>query len=163
MDIRDPAYGQDADSGGCMSHVQTQIISRVLRLLTGLTTTGSRVYQGRVHPLTPGTMPGLCVSLSGENPTGGTTKATQKEVSVVVDVYVTGDDYAVSGQVQVEVEAALYGDCAGGRFFTGLATNLIYGGERREFVATAALKHTKVSITYNAEYQTIDGVANAAN
>jgi len=146
-----------------MSHVQTQILSRLMTLLTGLPTTGSRVYQGRVHPLTPGTMPGLCVSLGGETPTGGTTKATQKEVELVVDVYVGGDDYTVSGQVQVEVEAALYGDRVGGRFFNSLATNLIYGGERREFVTLGALKHTKVSITYKTEYQTVDGVANAAN
>jgi hypothetical protein len=146
-----------------MSHVQTQILSRVLSRLTGLATTGSRVFQGRVHPLTPASMPGLCVSLGGESPTGGTTKATLKEVSVMVDVYVAGDDYAVSGQVQVEVEAALYGDRAGGLFFNGLATNLVYGGDSRAFVDSAALKHTKVSITYNAEYQTVDGVANAAN
>ncbi len=146
-----------------MSHVQTQILGRVLSLLTGLTTTGSRVYQGRVHPLTPGTMPGVCVSLGGAQPTGGTMKATQKEVELLVDVYVAGDDYSVSGQVQGEVEAALYGDRVGGRFFNSLATNLVYGGERREFVASGALKHTKVSITFNVEYQTVDGVANAAN
>ena len=146
-----------------MSHVQTQILGRVLSLLTGLTTTGSRVYQGCVHPLTPGTMPGLCVSLGGEQGTSGTVKATQKEVAVMVDVYVPGDDYTVSGQVQVEVEAALYGDRVGDRFFNGLATNLIYCGDSRDFVGSAALKHTKVSITFNVEYQTVDGIANAAN
>lgn len=146
-----------------MSHVQTQILDRVKTLLMGLTTTGSRVYLGTVHPLTPGTMPGLCVSLSGESPTGGTTKATTKEVSVAIDVYVAGDDCIVSGQIAVEIEAALYGDRISGRYIGGLATNLIYGGDRREFSTLAALKHTKVSITFNVEYQTVDGVANAAN
>ena len=50
-----------------MSHVRQQIRERVATTLTGLTTTGSRVYQSRVYPLGPNNLPGLLVFTSSES------------------------------------------------------------------------------------------------
>jgi hypothetical protein len=146
-----------------MSHVEVQILDKIKALLTGLVVTGDRVFLSRVHPLTPASMPGICIYLDNSYPTGGTLQATQRDVKVVVEIYVEGDDSAVSGLVLVDVEAALYGDFLSDRFFDGIATNLVDGGLSRKFVETTALKHTVVSKVYNVEYQIIDGVADAAN
>lgn len=44
-----------------MSHVRQQIREKVVQVLTGLTTTGSRVYVGRTRPLEAGHEPTLLI------------------------------------------------------------------------------------------------------
>ena len=145
-----------------MNHVQTKILSRVMTLLTGLPTTGSRVFEGRVHPLTPTAMPGLCVSMGAEQPIGATLSETTKGVDLVMSAFAEGDDVVVTASVLAEIEAALYGDYAAGRFFSGLAISVIYRGADRQYVTSSALPHTKMDIVYRIEYQTVDGDAETA-
>ena len=68
-----------------MSHVQTQILGRAVTILTGLNTTGTRVFQSSLHPLTPATMPGLSISLGAEGNIGGTMDGTSKSVKLNLD------------------------------------------------------------------------------
>lgn len=49
-----------------MAHVRTSIRSAVASRLTGLTTSGSRVYPSRIHPLSDANLPCLRVYLDDE-------------------------------------------------------------------------------------------------
>ena len=44
-----------------MAHLRKQIRDNVVTALTGLSTTGSRVYASRVYPMAAANLPGLCV------------------------------------------------------------------------------------------------------
>ena len=163
MDVRDSGECKNADSKGClMYHVQTQIFDRAVTILTGLDTTGTTVFRSRLHPLTPETMPGLCISLGSEGNIGGTTDGTSKAVKLNLGVVVEGDDTMVTGRAFAEIEAALYTDNAGGRFFNRLAYNLVYVGSDRQHVTSTAVRHTRLDIVYRVEYQTEDGDAETA-
>ena len=48
------------------NHVRRQIREQVGTVLTGLTTTGSNVYQSRVYPLEDGNLPGLVIYTKSE-------------------------------------------------------------------------------------------------
>lgn len=145
-----------------MDHVQTQMLNRIVTILTGLTTTGSRVFRSREHPLTLATVPGLCISLGSEGNIGGTLDGTTKSVKLNIGIVVAGDDDVLSSRSLAEIEAALYGDFSAGRFFSGLAENLIYSGSDSKYVTSTALKHTRKDVVYKVEYQTQDGNAYAA-
>lgn len=49
-----------------MSHVRQQIREAAATLLTGLTTTGARVYQNRLHPLADANLPCLLINTDSE-------------------------------------------------------------------------------------------------
>lgn len=49
-----------------MAHVRQQIREAVATLLTGLTTTGARVYQSRIYPLRDSDLPCLLISTDDE-------------------------------------------------------------------------------------------------
>lgn len=143
-------------------HVREQIRVRVVSLLSGLPTTGDRVFGSAVHPLTPQTMPGLTIWCRDDKPTDGTLRATTMEMALRVGVYAEGDDPATVHQVFAEVEAALYGDRANGRVINGLATNLMKEGSNVNYIDNAAVRHTKGELAFAAEYQTEDGDAETA-
>ena len=146
-----------------MAHVRAQIRDRLMTILAGLPTTGNRVYRSRVHPMTAGTMPGICVYCGREKATGGTLKATEKAVDVVIDAYVAGSEYDDdTDQIQAEVEAALFGDFANGRYFVGLVTNLAYATAESRYFGNAAQKHGILRMIYEATYKTEDGDAETA-
>jgi hypothetical protein len=44
-----------------LAHLRKQIRDNVVTALTGLSTTGSRVYGSRVYPMAAANLPGLCV------------------------------------------------------------------------------------------------------
>lgn len=145
-----------------MSHVQTQILTRAVTILTGLETTGTNVFLSRLHPLTPGRMPGLCISLGGEANVGGTLDSSMKSVLLNLGIVVEGDDTEITASSLAEIEAALYGDVSSGRFFHGIALNLVYKKSDRDFITTTAVKHTRMDVVYQVEYQTEDGDAETA-
>jgi hypothetical protein len=49
-----------------MSHVRKQLREAIAALVTGLSTTGSRVFQSRVYPLQESELPALLVSTESE-------------------------------------------------------------------------------------------------
>ena len=145
-----------------MSHVQQQLIGRVIVALANLPGVGSRVWRSSVHPLTPACMPGVIVELGKERNAGGTLDATTKAVDLLIGVYVEGNDLVVSTEILAAIEAALYGDYADGRYLDGLALSLVYGSSERRYVTSSALKHTETRVVYSIEYQTVDGSADVA-
>jgi hypothetical protein len=57
------------------NHLRRQIREAVATAVTGLTTTGSRVYQSRVYPLRPDNLPALRVMTQSESVAGATMPA----------------------------------------------------------------------------------------
>lgn len=140
-----------------MDHIQTQILDRAVSLLTGLLTTGIRVYKSVEHPITPDSMPGICVSISGESMISGLIDSTIKSAELVILVVVPGDDAALSARVQAECASALYADCDSGRYFNRLALGIVFKGMDRQFVTKTAIRHTKTVLSYGVEYGSADG------
>jgi hypothetical protein len=95
------------------NHAHKQIRDAVVTALTGLATTGSRVYANRVYPIADLSGPSLIVRLDNETVTDRTIHSPQeqlRELTLSVEAVVksaTFDDTV--DQVSKEVEIALSG------------------------------------------------------
>jgi len=98
-----------------MAHLRQQIRERVATTLTGLTTTGSNVFQSRVYPLENTKLPCLLIYTreeSSEPLDMSPPRTIEKRLSLVVEGYVkanTNYDDTID-TITKEVETALYGD-----------------------------------------------------
>lgn len=107
-----------------MSHLRKQIRDAVVTALTGLTTTGARVYKSRVYPLESGKLPGLCIYTKSEEISTTTINRPRTQIrtlEVIVEAYVmvnTNFDDTID-TISVQVEEALY-------------TNALLGGLAKE-------------------------------
>ena len=104
-----------------MAHVRKNIRDNITTTLTGLTTTGSNVFQTRLFPLGEAKLPALCIYTKNEtiNHSTLTPPRTQmRELEVIVEAYVKGtaniDD--TLDTISVEVEEALYTDLTRGGY-----------------------------------------------
>ena len=98
-----------------MAHLQKQIRDDVVTALTGLSTTGSRVYASRVYPMAAANLPGLCVYAKTEEVE--TTTITRPRTQVrTLTLLVEGFAVATSGRdntlnaIALEVKEALATD-----------------------------------------------------
>lgn len=103
-----------------MSHVRQLIRSNIVSTLTGLTTTGSRVYQSRFYPIESGKMPGLAVYTKTESVDYQTISPPRKQIrtlDVGVEIYTTGQnlDNALDN-IAIQVEEALTADITRGGY-----------------------------------------------
>ena len=95
-----------------MSHARQQIREACAALVTGLTTTGSRVFQSRMRPQISANLPCLLVTTNDEEITPGTI-GTIYERSLLLSVRgfamgsATLDD--TLDQIATEVETAMFG------------------------------------------------------
>lgn len=90
--------------------------------LTGLTQTGTNVFNARVLPLNTN-LPALCVYINTDTPNYEDSQgacAIMREAIVTVEGYHKGDDDAMLDQIALEVEGAMYTD----QTFGGLAQYL---------------------------------------
>jgi hypothetical protein len=135
------------------NHVRQQIRERIATDLTGLTTTGSRVYQSRVYPLEDGNLPGLIiytVSEESEPSVIGPDRLLDRKLNLIVEGYceATSNYDDTIDTICKEVEVAIAGD----RTVNGLAkdsyltlTDIAYNGEGSKPVAF-------VQMTFMVEY-----------
>lgn len=98
-----------------MAHLREQIRDRVVTDLTGLTTTGSRVFRSRIYPLETNDLPGLCIFTKSETTDYDTItlpRSTSRILEIGVEAYVkaTADYDNTLDDISVEVEEALAGD-----------------------------------------------------
>lgn len=102
-----------------MAHVRKTIRDNITTTLTGLTTTGSNVYQTRFYPLAEAKLAGLCIytnSESTETSTITVPRTQLRTLEVMVEAYVkgtTGIDDTLD-TIAVEVEEALTTDITRG-------------------------------------------------
>lgn len=136
-----------------MAHIRKLIRDQIVSQLTGLSTTGARVYPSRVYPMGINKLPGLAIytdNESSEYATISLPRTIVRALTVNVEVYVKGvsnydDDI---DQITAEVEAALYSDVTLNGYakdtqITGCMVQ--YMGEGDQPVATAVLT---VDVTY---------------
>jgi hypothetical protein len=101
-----------------MSHKRQSIRDAIVALLTGLATTGTRIYSGRVYPSGSTNVPGLNVTTPEERKSGtfpSNRKAQIRELTVMIEARVKPADGADSPQdqlddIEAEVQAALMAD-----------------------------------------------------
>jgi|TARA_R100000655_G_scaffold34673_1_gene67445 hypothetical protein len=98
-----------------MAHLRQQIRERVATTLTGLTTTGSNVFQSRVYPIENTKLPCLLIYTreeSSEPLDMGPPRTIEKRLSLVIEGYVKANsnyDDTID-TITKEVEVAMYGD-----------------------------------------------------
>tara|TARA_R110000824_G_scaffold317820_1_gene504982 strand:- start:3951 stop:4397 length:447 start_codon:yes stop_codon:yes gene_type:complete len=141
-----------------MAHVRTTIRNRVAgNTVTGLSTTGSRVYESRIYPLGAGTLPGLCVytkSEESEPSTIGSSRVMLRNLSLVIDGYVK----AVSGYddlvdtISAEVETAMANDAT----LAGLVKDHYLESTDIDFNEEGDKPVAVVSLTYVIQYATVE-------
>jgi hypothetical protein len=145
------------------NHVRRQIREAVASAVTGLTTTGARVFQSRVYPLEDSDLPALLVVAEVENADAATIHAPRVlERSVMVDV--VGIAKAVADLddtldlIAKEVETALATTSA----LNGLAKTL--GAPQTDItLAGSADKPTgRIRLRYAVTYYTHDNAPDVA-
>jgi len=109
-----------------VSHVRQQIRDKFVSLVTGLTTTGDRVYKSRLYPLRDENLPGLCVSAgvedNGNDDEENVETIQRRSLEVVIDArvkIVEGLDDKLD-TILAEVETAVFAD----RFLGNLVASL---------------------------------------
>jgi hypothetical protein len=131
-----------------MPHVRQSIRENVETTLTGLTTTGSRVYASRVFPLAADKLPGLAIYSSDESTeyvTTGLPRTQLRTLSINVEAYVRGNsNYDDSlDTICSEIEAALYTDGTRGGYAKDTkitAMDSEFSGDGDQPVARATLR-----------------------
>jgi hypothetical protein len=133
------------------NHVRQQIREKFGTTLTGLTTTGSRVYESRVYPLE--TVPALVIYTKSETSEPiviGADRVMSRELSVVVEGYAkaTSDFDDTIDTISKEVEEAIATD----RTLDGLAKDCYLESTEIEFNGEGEKPLGYVSLTFLANY-----------
>jgi len=138
-----------------MSHVRQQIREQVATTVTGLSTTGSNVFQSRVYPLQDANLPALLVYSISEDSNAdvmGSTLVAQRDLNIVIEGYVkaTTDFDDTVDTICAQVEAAMGADRTLNnlaKFSQLVGTEINYNGEGESPVGV-------VTLTYAVQYRT---------
>ncbi len=135
-------------------HLHKQIRDKLETLLTGLTTSGARVYANRLQPMADGNLPGLRIYADDERAEAQTIHAPylqERTLQVVVECCAKAvsnlDD--TLDLMSKEVEIAM----AGGITFSGRVLIPIYTGmsfDDEQSDKPVGVKRLQFSITYTA-------------
>jgi hypothetical protein len=146
-----------------MAHVRKQIRDNIVTTLTGLATTGSRVYKTRVYPLAQSKLPGLAIYTETEDieiRTINPPRTQMRNLTVTVDAFVKGvsnfdDDLDTICQ---EVEEALAADITRG----GLAKDTRITGFEAEFSGDGDQPVANGRISVTVDYVTLENAVDSA-
>lgn len=146
-----------------MAHVRRQIREALAALVTGLATTGSRVYQSRVYPLGDSNLPCLLVNTDDESIETLTTGATpMQERRLTVQVRAVAKESSslddTLDQIMAEVEAAL--GAAG--VLSTLAKSITLSGLRVEMDDALEKPVGVASMEYQISYYTASNAPQTA-
>lgn len=141
-----------------MSHVRKQIRDYFETTLTGLTTTGTKVYASRVYSLSEDKLPALVIytkSESSEEVSFVGKRVQNRELTVAVEGYVrrnaTFDD--LIDTISKEVEVALLSDPTLG----GLAINTQLQSSEIDFSGESEQPVGTIVLTFAVQYRTETG------
>lgn len=145
------------------NHIRQQIREQIGTTLTGLTTTGSNVYQSRVYPLENSKLPALIIytrSESIEPLDMGSNRTLQRNLQLVIEAFAKGtsntDDTADTIAKEIEIAMAndtTHNDLAIDSFLE--TTEIEYNGEGDQPVAS-------LSMVYNITYITTENAPDVA-
>ena len=139
-----------------MAHLRQSIRERIATDVTGLSTTGSNVFQSRVYPIEDGSLPCLLVYSTSEE-SEVTEMASPRPMHRILNVVVQGVVSATQPDdtldlISKEVEVALAGDVS----INSLAHNSFLLGTEIEFNADGAKPIGTVILNYVVEYRNLD-------
>ena len=130
-----------------MAHAIQTIREQVGTTLTGLTTTGSNVFQSRVYPLQESNLPALLIYTKEESSEAivmGSNRVIERELTLAVEAYVktnTNSDDTID-TIAEEVETAIGADSTlnnKAKDVFLVSTDINYVGEGENPVAVATL------------------------
>jgi len=135
------------------NHVRQQIREKIGTTLTGLTTTGSNVYQSRVYPLENINLPALIIYTKSETSEPiviGINRVMSRELSVIVEGYVkaTSNFDDTIDTISKEVEAAIAAD----RTLDGLSKDCYLESTEIEYTGEGEKPLGYVSLTFITNY-----------
>ena len=139
-----------------MAHLRQSIRERIATVVTGLTTTGSNVFQSRVYPIEDSKLPCLLVYTTSED-SEVTEMASPRPMTRSLNVIVQGVVGATTPDdtldlISKEVEVALAGDVS----INSLANNSFLSSTEIEFNAEGAKPIGTVILNYVVEYRNLD-------
>ena len=139
-----------------MAHLRQSIRERIATVVTGLTTTGSNVFQSRVYPIEDSKLPCLLVYTTSED-SEVTEMASPRPMTRSLNVIVQGVVGATTPDdtldlISKEVEVALAGDVT----VNSLANNSFLSSTEIEFNAEGAKPIGTVILNYVVEYRNLD-------
>ena len=139
-----------------MAHLRHSIRERIGTLVTGLSTTGSNVFQSRVYPVEDGSLPCLLVYTTSEE-SEVTEIASPRPMTRFLNVTVQGVVGATTPDdtldtISKEVEVALAGYVS----INNLANNSFLSSTTIEFNAEGAKPIGTVMLNYIVEYRNVD-------
>jgi hypothetical protein len=146
-----------------VSHVRQQLRERAATTLTGLTTTGTKVFQSRVYPLGAANLPGLLIYTKSEDSEAVTMSGARtllRNLSLVIEGYVKAvsnyDDTVDT--IAKEVETAMGNDVT----LNSLAKNSYLESTEIEYDGEGDKPLAVVQLTYRVEYMTKENAPQTA-
>ena len=135
------------------NHIRQQIREYIGTTLTGLTTTGSNVYESRIYPIENSKLPALVIYTKSETSEPiviGTDRVMSRELSVVVEGYAkaTSDFDDTIDTISKEVEQAIAAD----RTLDGKAKDTYLESTEIEFNGEGEKPLGYVSLTFLTNY-----------
>ena len=139
-----------------MAHLRQSIRERIATDVTGLTTTGSNVFQTRLYPVESTSLPCLLVYTTSEE-SEVTEMASPRPMTRTLNVVVQGVVSATQPDdtldlISKEVEIALAGDVS----INSLASNSFLSSTEIEINADGAKPVGTVMLNYVVEYRNLD-------
>ena len=135
------------------NHIRQQIRERVGTVLTGLTTTGSNVFETRVYPLENTNLPALVIYTKDETSEPlviSTDRVMSRELQLIVEVYVkqTSNFDDEVDKICKEVEIAISADTT----INGLAKDCFLQSTSIEYNTEGEKPLTFASLTFLTNY-----------
>ena len=145
------------------NHLRRQIRERAATTLTGLTTTGSNVFQSRVYPMESAGLPGLCIYTTEETvemQSMGATRHVSRDLTLIVEGYATAsanvDD--TLDQIGKEIEVAMSGDIT----LNDLAQDSYLSSVEITLSGDGSTGIGKITHSYTVVYQNAENAPDAA-
>jgi len=145
------------------NHLRRQIRERAATTLTGLTTTGSNVFQSRVYPMESAGLPGLCIYTTEETveiQSMGATRHVSRDLTLIVEGYATDsanvDD--TLDQIGKEIEIAMSGDIT----LNNLAQDSYLSSVEITLSGDGTTGIGKITHSYTVVYQNAENAPDAA-
>jgi predicted metal-dependent phosphoesterase TrpH len=141
-------------------HARRQIREALLARLTGLALTGSRVFSGRVNPLTDGELPAIVIATDGEENIQSAQEPVQRTLSFAVrGVARNADDVEDTlDELGEQVEAAV----AAGPLLPGKSINTRLIAVAVDLAGDGVQPHGQIVMTYVVDYFTTQAAPGTA-
>ena len=136
------------------NHVRQQLRESVATAVTGLSTTGSRVYQSRVYPLTDSNLPCLLVTRDGDKSEAITVHSPYQQERATT-IRIEGVAKAVSNiddtldTISKEVETAIANSS------TAIVKGLFYQGAQIDYDGSGEQPIGKVTMIFTKDLYTL--------